>query len=123
MALSYPSEFHCITDELVNFLPVERLERFREYYSSRVEGSYFLDAMCVDENYRGKGFGKTLLEQTKAKARTEGFGELSLIVFADNARAINLYENSGFKHVKNINLESHKLIPHEGGCILMKCAL
>lgn len=123
MALSFPAEFHCITDELVNFLPADRLERFREFYSSRVEGSYFLDAMSVEENYRGAGIGKALLEKTKVKASSEGYSELSLIVFADNTRAINLYERSGFKRVKNIELEPHKLIPHEGGCILMKCAL
>jgi len=123
MALSYPAEHHCITDELATFLPADRLERFREFYSSRVEGSYFLDAMSVEENYRGLGIGKALLDKTKVKASSEGYGELSLIVFADNTRAINLYEHSGFKRVKNIELQPHQLIPHEGGCILMNCAL
>ena len=123
MALSYPAEFHCITDELVSFLPADRLERFREFYSSRVEGSYFLDAMSVEEKYRGAGIGKALLERTKVKACSEGYAELSLIVFADNTRAIGLYEHNGFERVKNIELEPHKLIPHEGGCILMKCSL
>ena len=123
MALSYPAEFHGITDELESFLPADRLERFREFYSSRVEGSYYLDAMCVDEMCKGKGIGKALLEQTKIKASSEDYRELSLIVFADNTRAISLYEHNGFEGVKNIELEQHKLIPHEGGCILMKCAL
>ena len=123
MALSYPAEFHGITDELESFLPADRLERFREFYSSRVEGSYYLDAMCVDEMCKGKGIGKALLEQTKIKASSEDYRELSLIVFADNTRAISLYEHNGFEGVKNTELEQHKLIPHEGGCILMKCAL
>lgn len=123
MALSYPAQFHCITDELVNFLPPDRLQRFREFYSARVEGSYFLDAICVDEKYRGIDIGKTLLEQTKIKANREGYNELSLIAFADNTRAIRLYEKQGFKRVKHIELEPHELIPHEGGCVLMKCAL
>ncbi len=123
MALSYPAHFHCITEELVNFLPPDRLERFREFYSSRVEGSYFLDAMAVDEKCRGKGIGKSLLEYTKVKARNESYTELSLIVFADNVRAIRFYEQHGFKGIKNIQLERHRLIPHEGGCTLMKCAL
>ena len=123
MALSYPAEFHGITDELESFLPADRLERFREFYSSRVEGSYYLDAMCVDEMCKGKGIGKAFLEQTKIKASSEDYRELSLIVFADNTRAISLYEHNGFEGVKNIELEQHKLIPHEGGCILMKCAL
>ena len=120
MALSYPAHFHCITDELTNFLPADRLERFHDFYSSRVEGSYFLDAMCVDEVYRGLGVGTALLEHTKSRACSEGYGELSLIVFADNSRAIKLYEKQGFKRVKNIRLDPHELLPHNGGCLLMK---
>lgn len=123
MTLSYPAQYHCITEELINFLPLDRLERFREFYSSRVKGSYYLDAMCVDEIYQGKGIGKSLLEHTKIKAGSEGYRELSLIVFADNERAIGLYEKQGFKNVKHIKLEPHRLIPHDGGCILMNCAL
>ncbi|WP_445365817.1 GNAT family N-acetyltransferase [Microbulbifer sp. ANSA001] len=123
VALSYPAKFHCITKELVNFLPPDRLNRFREFYSSRVEGSYFLGAMCVDEAYQQRGIGKSLLEQTKEKSRNEGYSELSLIVFSDNTIAIKLYEEHGFKSIKNIKLESHPLIPHVGGCKLMKCSL
>lgn len=79
--------------------------------------------MSVEEKYRGAGIGKEFLEKMKVKASSEGYAELSLIVFAENTREITLYERGGFKRVKNIELEPHKLIPHEGGCILMKCAL
>lgn len=123
MALSYPASFHCITDELKNFLPPDRLEKFHDFYSSRVEGSYFLDAMCVEETYRGFGIGKSLLDRTKSKARTEGYTELSLIVFADNNQAIRLYEDQGFKVVKHIALTPHSLVPHEDGCLLMNANL
>ncbi|WP_070963443.1 GNAT family N-acetyltransferase [Vibrio sonorensis] len=121
MALSYPASYHGITDELTNFLPPDRLEHFRELYSSRVEGSYFLDAMCVDEKHRGKGIGKSLLNKTKEKAKSDGYSQLSLIVFADNLAAITLYKQQGFKVVKKISLEPHALIPHQGGCLLMVC--
>lgn len=120
MALSFPAKYHCLTEELMNFLPPDRLERFHEFYSTRVEGSYFLDALCVDEMYRGTGIGKSLLDHTKIKASSEGYSELSLIVFVDNTRAIQFYEKQGFKRVKNIKLAPHKLIPHNGGCLLMK---
>ena len=82
-----------------------------------------LTKLYVHAKWQGQGIGKALLEKTKAKASLEGYVELSLIVFADNTRAITLYEHSGFNRVKNIELEPHHLIPHEGGCILMKCAL
>ena len=34
--------------------------------------------------------------------------------------AIKLYEKQGFKSIKNIKLDPHKIIPHNGGCLLMK---
>lgn len=123
MALSYPAKFHCITDELKSFLPEDRLAHFKDFYSSRVEGSYLLDAIAVDNKYRQKGIGKALLERTRKKALDEGYSELSLIVFADNKTAISFYNANSFKYVKAIDLKSHKLIPHESGCILMKCPL
>lgn len=123
MALSYPAEFHCITEELKRFLPEDRLEHFKDFYSSRVEGSYLLDAICVYDKYRGQGIGKSLLEHTKKKALDEGYNELSLIVFSDNKNAIKFYSDNKFENVKSIDLKTHPLIPHNGGCLLMKCAL
>lgn len=122
MSLSFPAKYHTITDELRNFLPVDRLEHFKHFFSTRVEGSYFLDALCVDERYRNNGIGSKLIELTKRKAKDEGFDILSLIVFADNREARQLYEREGFENVRNIELQPLELVPHEGGCILMKAA-
>lgn len=123
MAISYPAEFHRITNELREFLPESRLERFTDFYTSRVEGSYFLDAIGVYPEHRGCGIGKGLLEATKKKAVVEGYNELSLIVFADNEAAIRFYKNNDFHYVKSIKLSRHKLIPHDGGCVLLKCKI
>jgi ribosomal protein S18 acetylase RimI-like enzyme len=123
MSLSYPAHFHCITDELTNFLPADRLAVFHEFYASRVEGSYFLDAICVDKNCQGLGIGKALLEHTKRKAGNDGYSELSLIVFADNKRAIKLYEDEGFRRISKINLQSDELLQHDEGCLLMSVKL
>lgn len=120
MSLSFPAYYHAITDELRAFLPADRLEHFREFFSTRVEGSYFLDALCVDEQYRGRGIGSRLIELMREKAQQEGYAVLSLIVFADNISAQRLYRRSGFEIVKNIELKPHTLLPHEGGCLLMK---
>jgi len=35
MALSYPSSYHKITDEMRGFFPADRLEHLRYFYSSR----------------------------------------------------------------------------------------
>lgn len=122
-ALSYPAEFHAISKEMVRFFPRNRLAHFRDFYSTRVEESFYLDGLGVDPNYQRLGIGSRLIELTKKKARQEGYNALSLIVFADNTEAIELYERCGFQTVKPIELNPHERIPHQGGCLLMNCVL
>ncbi|MGD1854555.1 MAG: GNAT family N-acetyltransferase [Leptolyngbyaceae cyanobacterium] len=120
MALSYPSSYHKITDEMRSFFPADRLEYFSEFYSSRVENTWFLDALCVVESHRRRGIGEKLISLTKEKAIENGYNTLSLIVFADNTLAIPVYERTGFKIVQKIDLRENEIIRHEDGCLLMK---
>lgn len=121
MALSFPAQYHTISDQMRDFLPAERLEHFERFFTTRVEGSYYLDALCVDEPFRKQGIGGKLIDLTAARARQEGFSSLSLITFRDNTSAQRLYEKKGFSVVKPIELKPHRLIPHQGGCLLMNC--
>ena len=123
VSLSYPSSFHQITGEMRNFLPEDRLEHVKSFYTSRVEDSLFLNALCVDERLRGNGIGTQLIALTKKKAEESGFRTLSLMVLADNTAALRLYARCGFETVESVELKSHELIPHEGGCLLMKCGI
>lgn len=123
ISLSYPSSFHQITEEMKNFLPEDRLEHFKSFYSSRVEDSLFLNALCVDERFRGQGIGTELIFLTKKKAKEIGYKALSLMVLADNTEAQRLYSRCGFIIAEAVELKSHELIPHEGGCFLMKCEI
>lgn len=118
-ALSFPAQYHCITDEMRAFFPPDRLEHFKDFFSNRVENSYYLDAFAVAPSHQRCGIGKQLMALTMAKAKKEGFDVLSLIVFADNTSAIPFYEQCGFKTIKPVELEPHELIPHQGGCLLM----
>jgi ribosomal protein S18 acetylase RimI-like enzyme len=120
MALSYPSSYHKITDEMRSFFPAERIEHFSTFYSSRVGNSWFLDALCVNESYRRKGIGEKLISLTKEMAIENGNKTLSLIVFADNALAIPVYERTGFEVVQKVELKGNEFIQHSGGCVLMK---
>ena len=60
-----------------------------------------IDAICVDERYRGKGIGTKILESIKEMAKTKGCTDLYLTVNQENENAIRVYEKFGFK-VKNI---------------------
>ncbi len=121
MALSFPAHYHTLTVQMRNFLPADRLDHFKHFFTTRVEGSYYLDALCVDATFRKQGIGGRLIDLTAARARREGFSSLSLIVFADNTSARRLYLEKGFSVVKPVELKPHRLIPHQGGCLLMNC--
>ena len=121
MALSFPAQYHTITNQMRNFFPADRLEHFKHFFTTRVEGSYYLDALCVDSKFRKQGIGGKLIDLTAARARQEGFSSLSLITFLDNTSARRLYQKMGFSVVKPIELKPHRLIPHQGGCLLMNC--
>ena len=121
MALSYPSSYHKITDEMRAFFPAERLARFEDFYAARVEDSLFLDALGVDASYRRQGIGTRLVELTKENARKNGYKMLSLIAFADNSPALALYNLLGFEVVEEIKLAGNEFIPHQDGCVLLRC--
>ena len=123
MSMSFPAAFHCINDEMREFFPADRLAHFEDFFSASVSGSYLLDAICVNEEYRSLGIGDKLLEKTIQKARSEGFSVLSLLVFADNHKAIDFYTNHGFSVIRKVELKEHRFIPHKGGCLLMKAEI
>ena len=120
MALSFPSHFHEITAEMRQYFPPDRLEHLDDFYAARVEDSFFLDALCVDQRQRGNGIGGKLISLTKKKAKQSDFDTLSLVVFADNTAALSVYYHHGFEIVAPVELDSHERIPHKGGCFLMK---
>jgi len=119
----YPSRYHAISDEMRKFFPEDRLEHLKHILSDRVENSLYLDTLCVDEKFRGNGIGGELISLTRKKAVEEGFNALSLIALADNTDAHRLYYRCGFEVVSHVKMESHELIPHEGGAYLMCCNL
>jgi ribosomal protein S18 acetylase RimI-like enzyme len=116
---SYSAQFHGITDSTRSFFPSDRLSFLKDFYNSRVEHSWFLDSIYVDEKFRGAGIGSKLIELTKQRAKHNGCRQLSLMVMADNAVARRTYERNGFQIVKHINVQEHPLIPHKGGIYLL----
>jgi ribosomal protein S18 acetylase RimI-like enzyme len=53
--------------------------------------------MGVAASHRGRGVGSALLQATLAAATSKGIRRIELIVRADNAAAIALYERRGFE--------------------------
>lgn len=65
-----------------------------------------LDAMFVDENYRGNKIGVRLIEEFKKWAIKKDIRVIELTVCNDNKSAINLYEKCNFIKAKSV-MEYH----------------
>jgi ribosomal protein S18 acetylase RimI-like enzyme len=59
----------------------------------------FIYDIEIDEAHRGAGYGRALLAAADDAARSRGLGALELNVFGNNARAIRLYQTSGYRVV------------------------
>ncbi|KAK3096858.1 hypothetical protein FSP39_004049 [Pinctada imbricata] len=64
--------------------------------SSVSKGKCYLDHICVDERFRGKGIGKVLMTVGENEARRNGCRSIYLYVSSTN-RAKNLYERQGYR--------------------------
>lgn len=64
----------------------------------------FIDAMAVDEVYRGKGIGHQLFDEIKKIAKEKQLDGIELQVNARNTQARAMYESYGFAE-KSINME------------------
>ena len=88
-----------VDKEIVGYIIFNIKEK--ENPSMRYRKQLNIDAICVDERYRGKGIGTKILESIKEIAKTKGCTDLYLTVNQENENAIKVYEKFGFK-VKNI---------------------
>jgi len=60
-----------------------------------VDDAFYLQAIAVDKELRGKGVGSTLIDSIEERARSVGSTRLSLDVSAKNEGARRLYERRG----------------------------
>jgi GNAT superfamily N-acetyltransferase len=69
-------------------------ERATDYFTQESHGH--LGILAVVEHAEGRGIGKALMATVERWSRDAGFRFLSLNVFADNARAIRVYEKAAY---------------------------
>ena len=84
-----------IDDEIVGYFTVNVIEKLNP--SMRYRKYLAIEAICVDENYRNKGIGTSMLEFAKDMAKENKCTDLYLTVNEENTNAIKLYEKFGFK--------------------------
>ena len=64
----------------------------------------FIFDFVIDEEFRGKGFGKQALSVMDEKLRTMGAESVALHVFGDNISAQELYKKMGF-YIVGMNMK------------------
>lgn len=57
----------------------------------------YMEDLCIDESYRGKGIGRELFLYVKEKAKEMGAERLDLMVWEFNESAKRFYEEMGMK--------------------------
>lgn len=67
----------------------------------------WIEDVVVDENARGKGIGRKLIEKLLEVAHQQGLTEILLFTEEHRQAAIHLYESLGFTH-KNSMIYHHK---------------
>jgi ribosomal protein S18 acetylase RimI-like enzyme len=70
-------------------------ERATDYFTQESHGH--LGILAVAEHAEGRGVGKALLATVEQWSREAGFRFLSLNVFAENTRAIGVYEKAAYR--------------------------
>ena len=96
--------------------PLVRLEAF-------APGSWYVNVVAVMPEHRGKGLGSLLLADAERRAHEVGARSLSLIVAAENARAVRLYERIGYRELARRPVVAFPGFDYGGDWLLMAKAV
>lgn len=88
-----------IQDEIVGYITFNIKEKNSP--SMRYRKQLQIESICVDKRNRGKGIGTQLLKYVEQYGKEHNCTDIYLTVNEENASAIKMYEEYGFK-VKNI---------------------
>jgi len=82
-------------------------------------GSYYVSSVGFYSDKRGRGYGRQLMQEAEAIARSMALTTMSLHVFAQNSPAVTLYKSMGYEEVGRRPVVTHPLIRYDGQLLLM----
>jgi len=92
-----------VIEENGKIVGYSRMHLFKWY-----EGAHIV-TVVVDENYRGKGYGRMLMREMERYAKDKGMKVLMLDTEPDNSRALIFYLKNGYRicgYKENLNGKS-----------------
>lgn len=72
-------------------------------------GEYYIDSLCVDSAFRGKGIATRLLQAAIARGKELGIPAVGLLVDKGNPKAEILYRRVGFEYVNDTTWGGHAM--------------
>ena len=66
------------------------------WYEKQAPDQGFICDFFIDEEYRGRGYGREAMELMEKHAKNNGVKKISLHVFGHNKQALSLYEKLGY---------------------------
>ena len=100
LKFKYPDVCFALYNESkpVGFTKIVYVPKNKEPYQFS-EDSYMIDAIMIDIEYQGKGYGRAALCQILKYIESKPFGEadsIKLSCYDDNTNAVSIYEKEGF---------------------------
>ncbi|WP_270167778.1 GNAT family N-acetyltransferase [Paenibacillus sp. SYP-B4298] len=99
------SELH---ERLLAILHASFLDMPLEMEQETQPGEWYIDALCVDQEFRGMGWGTQLLAAAEQWGAGQGHSRISLNVERDNGGARRLYESLGYEETGGLTLVGHE---------------
>lgn len=106
--ITYPGEDASHLDEPI-LKRLRKKRRNEEIFLDKEadDGDFYIDTLCVDDQFRGYGIGTMLLKEAEKRAIQNGYSRISLNVAQDNPIARKLYNHIGYKEEKVIQINAH----------------
>lgn len=73
-------------------------------------GEYYLDSLAILPQYRGKGYGRILIEAAIERGRELGYDRIGLLVALHKPELRRYYEALGFRGGEEINFFGHRYV-------------
>ena len=101
-----------------NDAPVDPV--LKPYAELEDPGSLYVSGVAVASEHRGRGLGRRLMEEARARAAALGLPRVSLICFEANQVALQLYRRLGYAEVDRRAIVPHPSLHYgEGDALLL----
>lgn len=123
LALGYPADEYGLHPLLKSLVPNRRLDPLRNLFASKVDNSWYLNTLVVQEKARGQGLGRLLVRACAEVAGEAAFQSISLHAWKNNTAALSMYSALGFAPVEDVAVSLRTRGERDCGMVLMKAPL